>query len=435
MLEFGIIILLILLNGIFAMSEMALVSARRPRLQTLAEQGSTGARRALALTEDPGGFLSTVQVGITVIGILAGAYGGATVAEPLAEWLSRFPILADHAEAAAITAVVAMIAYLSLILGELVPKRIAMIGAERIAIVMARPMAVLAAALAPAVWLLRISTEFVLTVLRMRHLERATVTEEEIKTLIAEGTQSGVFHPSERDMMEGVLRLADRSVRVVMTPRPDVVWLEVGDDAQVVRRKLRDSGRSRLPLSRGDIDDIIGVVEAKTLLDRLLGGDAFDLAACAKPPLVVHETMTVLELLEAFRTTSDHFAVVVDEYGSFIGVATVTDLLEAIAGDLPEIGEVDETVVHRADGSILVDGLKAIDDVEKLLGLRDMASAEDDFHTLGGFIMSRLGRVPETGATFLWQGWRFEVVDMDGRRVDKVLISRSDSGGGDTPRS
>ncbi len=428
MIEFAIILVLVLLNGVFALSEMALVSARRARLQGLAENGSAGARAALRLIDDPSGFLSTVQVGITVIGILAGAYGGATLSAPLAEWLAQVPMVAPYADGAAITIVVVGIAYLSLILGELVPKRIALVSAERVASWVARPMSLLAAAAAPVVWLLRVSTDGVLSLLRVRHLTRETVTEEEVKTLIAEGTQTGVFHPAERDMVEGVLRLADRSVQAVMTPRPEVVWLEVGEGIEAVRQKLLGSGRSRFPVSQGDIDNVVGIIEAKALLDRLLAGEAFDLVACVTPPLVVHENMTVLQLLDTFKRSSAHFGVVVDEYGSFIGIVTVTDIIEAIAGEIPERGEAaTPEVTYRADGSMLVDGLKGIDEVAQLLG-GGLTTEDDDFHTLGGFMMARLGHVPETGEVLPWGDWRFEVIDMDGRRVDKVLIARADGG-------
>lgn len=421
--ELFIVACLILLNGFFALSELALVSARRARLQNLAGKGSRGAKVALDLTDDPTGFLSTVQFGITLIGILVGAYSGATLAEPLAAGLAGFPWLAGSAYSVALGVVVIVLTYLSLIVGELVPKRIALANAEGIAASVARPMAALARLASPFVWLMRLSTDAVLGLLRVRRTPLTTVTEEEVKTMIAEGAEAGVFHVAEREMIERVLRLADRSVRTVMTPRFDVVWLDPTDPPEEIRRRMSDSGHSRFPVARESVDEFEGVVHAKDLLDRLMRNQPFDLIACLYQPLVVHEGTPVLRLLEMFRQSAVHMAIVVDEYGGFEGVATPTDILGAIAGELPEEEATEEPdAVQREDGSWLLAGMIPIDEVERLLGRTGMQS-DEDYHTLAGFLLWQLGRVPTIGEQLDWEGLRFEIVDMDGRRIDRVLIS------------
>jgi putative hemolysin len=421
--ELIVVVLLILLNGFFAMSELAVVSARRARLQQMADEGHRGARAAVRLVEDPSKFLSTVQVGITLIGILAGAYGGATFAGYLAVELREFPPIEPYADGISIAVVVVSITYLSLIIGELVPKRIALVNAERIAAMVARPMGIVATMGAPLVWLLGVSTNLVLRLLRLDKVKQAEVTEEEVKSMIAEGARTGVFDPAEREMLEGVLRLADRSVRTIMTPRPDVVWLDIDDTPEAIRREITASGRSRFPVSRGDLDEIVGIVHSKDLLDLLLTGKPLDLQACLHKPLIIHDGTPVLRVLELFKQAGLHVAIVVDEYGSIEGIATVTDILETIAGDFPDEGEEDDVgAIKREDGSWLVDGMLPIDEVEHRLGLRGLLG-DRDFHTLAGFVLAELGHVPRAGEHFVWQGSRFEVMDMDGRRVDKVLIT------------
>ncbi|WP_158046439.1 hemolysin family protein [Skermanella pratensis] len=420
--ELIVVVLLILLNGFFAMSELAVVSARRARLQQMAEGGHRGARAAMRLVDDPSKFLSTVQVGITLIGILAGAYGGATLAGYLAVELRRIPAIQPYADGVSFAVVVAFITYLSLIIGELVPKRIALVNAERIAALVARPMGFVAMLGAPLVWLLGVSTNLVLRLLRLNQVKQAEVTEEEVKSMIAEGARTGVFDPAEREMIEGVLRLADRSVRTIMTPRPDVHWLDIDDDPETIRREIAESGRSRFPVSRGDLDEIVGIVNTKDLLDKILTGRPLDLQATLNKPLIIHDGTQVLRVLELFKQTGLHMAIVVDEYGSVEGIATATDILETIAGEFPEAGEDDAGVVRREDGTWLVDGMLPIDEVEHRLGLRGLRG-DRDFHTLAGFVMAELGHVPSAGEHFAWRGSRFEVVDMDGRRVDKVLVA------------
>lgn len=418
-----IVLLLVMLNGFFAMSELAVVSARRARLQHMADSGSRGARSALRLIEDPTRFLSSVQIGITLVGIFAGAYSGATLSEPLAEWLRTMPVVGRSADTVALAVVVVSITYLSLIVGELVPKRIAMNNAEGIAAFVAPTMTVVARVAAPIVWFLGVSTRATLKLIGVKPSLASTVTEEEVKTMIAEGTEAGIFEKAEQEMIDGVMRLADRSVRSIMTPRHDVVWLDPSDPLEAVRDEIATAAHSRYPVSRGELDEVVGIVHTKDILDRHLSAQEFDLAAAARPPLTVHESTPVLRLMELFRASPVHMAVVLDEYGGIEGIVTPTDVLTAIAGALPE-GEGDGSpeAVTREDGSWLVDGRLAIDAVERLLGRRGM-SDDDDYTTLAGFVLWQFGHVPKAGEYFTWEGLRFEVVDMDARRIDKVLVS------------
>lgn len=425
-----VIALLLLLNGFFAMSELAIVSARRVRLKQMAKAGSRGAAAALRLMDDPVKFLSTVQVGITMVGIVAGAYSGATLADPLAHYLQNIPFIGDHARTVALGTVVVAVTYFSLVIGELVPKRIALNHAEAIAVAVAPFMRVLASAGAPIVWFLRASTQAVMALFRLKPAAESVVTEEEVKALIAEGASAGVFHPQEREMIEGVLRIGDRSVRSIMVPRQAVVWLDVGESPEEVFATIAESGHSRYPVARGDIEQVIGVAHTKDLLEQLHRRGTIDVAAVAVEPPFVVDRMPVLRLLERFKSSPVHMAMVVDEHGSFEGVVTPTDILTAIAGDLPQSEEEGEPqAVQRDDGSWLVDGLMPVDDVERTLGIRGM-SEEGDFNTIAGFVLHQLGRLPVAGEHFDWRGWRFEVVDLDGRRIDKILAAppKPDSG-------
>ena len=423
--ELLVIALLILVNGFFAMSEMAVVSARRARLQQMAEGGGArGAKAALELAENPSHFLSTVQIGITLIGIVAGAYGGATLAERFAAPLNEVPWIAPHGAEVAFVLVVIVITFLSLIVGELAPKRVALVNAERIAVSVAGPMRWLSRLTLPVVWVLGASTEALLRLLRLPTTRDQTVTEEEVKNLIAEGTQSGVFAPAERQMIEGVLRLADRGVRAIMTPRQDVIWLDLDDGPEAIAVEIRDSGRARFPVCRGSVDEVQGIVSAKTLLDQALSGRPLDLRAAMTEALIVHDGTPVLRLLELFKHAAVQMAVVVDEYGSVEGIVTVTDILESIAGEIPEAGEEADGAIRREDGSWLVDGMLPVDEVEAIVGLSGLRG--DGYHTLAGFVLARLGHLPTAAEHFQWRGHRFEVVDMDGRRIDKVLIQRLD---------
>ncbi len=416
-----VIVLLILLNGFFAMSELAVLSSRRARLEQMADENVRGARAALRLLEDPTRFLSTAQAGITLIGVFAGAYSGATLAGPLSELLSAF---GDYAYSAALTIVVFGITYLSLLVGELVPKRIAFNNPERVASAVAPFMARLSVVGGPIVFFLRASTNALVRLLRIPDKPESSVTEEEVKRLIAEGAQTGVFHIAERDMINGVLRLADRSVKSVMTPRVDVVWLDLDDPPETIQREIAESEHSRYPAGRKALDELEGIVHTKHLLDQAARTGHFDITASLSEPLIVHEATPVLRLLEMFRENPVHMAVVVDEYGGLEGIVTPTDILTAIAGDLPEdIADLEaDEAVRRDDGSWLMDGMIGIDEAERFLERKDMRG-DEDFETLAGFVLARLGHIPQTGEHFEWNGLRFEVVDMDGRRIDRMLVA------------
>jgi len=421
--ELLVLAVLILINGFFAMAELAIVSSRRVRLQEMAKAGKRGAAAALSLIDDPVGFLSTVQVGITLVGIVAGAYSAATFAGPFGEILKNIPAIAVYAEEIAFAVVVVAVTYFSLVIGELVPKRIALNHAETIAAAVAPLMRLLAKVGAPFVWFLRLSTHAVMALLRLKPAPESAVTEEEVKALIAEGASSGVFQPAERELIEGVLRMGDRAVRSIMVPRTAVVWLDVEDTQEEIYAAIAESGHSRYPVARGDIEDVIGVAHTKDLLEQQRKTGTIDLIAAAREAPYVVDRMPVLRLLERFKSSSVHMAFVVDEHGSFEGIVTPTDILTTIAGDLPQSEEEAEPeAVQREDGSWLIDGLMAVDAAERTLGIEGMAE-EGDFNTVAGFVLHELGHLPVAGENFEWHGWRFEVVDLDGRRIDKILAS------------
>lgn len=420
--EIAALVALTLLNGLFAMSELALVSSRRARLQQMADAGSRGARAALRLVDDPTRFLSTVQIGITMVGVIAGAYGGATLGERFGDALAAVPGLEDHGRTIGVAVVIVAITYLSIVLGELIPKRIALRNPEAIAAAVARPMRLLSRVAAPFVWLLGVSTDLLLRLLRLHGTRRATVTEEEIRSLITEGTHAGVFAPEEKEMIEGVLRLADRTVRVVMTPRPEVVWIDLDAPQETVFAVLRDGGHSRYPVCRGNLDEVVGVLHIRDLLDRLARGLPLDIQAVMTRPLVVHDGIAILKLLELMRDSRMHMALVADEYGSIEGVATITDIVETVAGELPDPGEESEPpAVLREDGSWLVEGWMPLDELEHVTGLRNVRG-DGGYHTAAGFVLATLGRMPKPGDSFMHEGFRVEVVDLDGRRIDKLLV-------------
>lgn len=422
LIDIVIILGLIALNGLFAMSELAVVSSRKSRLDSLASRGSRGAKAALRLTEDPTAFLSTVQIGITLVGILAGAFGGVALGGEVAELLRRWSSLAAYAEPLAIGTIVVATTYVTLIIGELVPKRIALRRPERIAMMVARPMQLLARIAAPIVWVLKQSTEAVLRILPLRPIPETTVTEEEVRMLVAEGARAGVFLASEREMIDGVLRLADRRVRAIMTPRQEVVWLDVTSDPATIAEQLAEHRASRFPVCRETIDHPVGIVDVKDLAPTLLKGEKIRLSDHMRPPLVVPEGAQVLNLLDLFRTEGVHMAIVVDEYGTTEGIVTLADILEAITGELPELGEEPEHgLVARTDGTWLVDGGYPIDEFEdrlRLHGLRDSG----DFETIAGYVLHHLERLPDVGDHFATPHGRFEILDMDGKRIDKVLF-------------
>jgi putative hemolysin len=424
-LEILIIALLLLTNGIFSMSEMAIISARKTRLQQLAETGNRYARLTLKLADDPNRFLATIQIGITSIGILSGAFGGATVSRTIAAWLDAIPALKPYSQAIGVGVVVIILSYLSLIIGELVPKRLALNSAERIAIVVAAPMNFLSALASPLVKLLSLSTNFVLWLLKIKPSTEPMITQEEIEILIEQGTQSGALEEAEQDILESVLRLDEQRVGAVMTARPQIVWLDLEDTPEITQQKIILSPYSRFLLSRDDLDNILGVVYAKDILAQNLTDHPLDLSALARPPLFVPENMSTLKLLDLFKKKGAHVAVVVDEYGVIQGMVTDTDILESIVGDLPANDEPEEPeAIQREDGSWLLDGMLPIDRLKKLFDIEKLPDEElGDYQTVGGFIIYYMESIPMSGEWFECGYLRFEVVDMDRHRVDKVLVT------------
>lgn len=414
------IILLIIANGVFSMSEIAVVSARKARLQQLANEGNAKARAALELASSPNRLLSTVQIGITLIGILAGVLGGATIAEELAQRLSTMPLFAPYGKVIALGAVVLGITYLSLVIGELVPKRLALHNPERIACAVATPMRAISVMASPVVHLLSVSTDAVLRILGIRPVAEPPVTEEEIKILIEQGTKAGAFEEAERYMVERVFRLADRRVGELMTPRTEIIWLDIEDTSLEMRRKIADSGHSRFPVCQGSLDNILGVVKVK---DLLVGRElAADLKASLRRPLFAPESTHALKVLELFKQSGTHISLVVDEYGSIQGLITLNDIMEEVVGEVPTVEELAEPrAVQREDGSWLLDGMLSIDEFKEIFHIRKLPG-EGSYQTLAGLILMQMGRIPSVGNHFEWGGLRFEVVDMDGNRVDKVLV-------------
>jgi magnesium and cobalt exporter, CNNM family len=424
-LQIAIIFLLILLNGFFAMAEMAVVSARKARLQHAANLGRDGARVALDLKRDPGRFLSTVQIGITVIGVLASVFGGATLADTLAQYLeTRGGTLGHYATTISFAAVVIVISYLTLVLGELVPKRLALSRPEFIAARLSRLLQVMAKIARPVERLLSVSSNLVLRIGPPRPIEPPPVTEEEITLMLREATAAGHFQAAETAIVQMVFRLGDRRVSAVMTPRTQVEWLDLEDSEEENRRKIRDSDYSRFPVVVGGPQQVLGIVQVKDLLTALLAARPFDIRAAMRPPIYLPNTVTALRALEIFKKSGTPMALVVDEYGDFEGVVTLHDILQSLVGDIADPTDAgSQTVVRRDDGSWLVDGMVAIDEIKDLTGLSLLpGEAGGEFQTLGGFMMARINRVPAVGDHIAVKGFRFEVVNMDGRRVDRVLV-------------
>lgn len=417
-----IILLLITLNGLFAMSELAIASSRRVRLQQMAEDGNRGAAVALELAQDPNRFLSTVQVGITLVGILTGAFGGATIAGALATPLSQIPVIGPYANAVSFILVVGTITFLSVVVGELVPKRIALQNTERIAAAVARPMRALSVVAWPAVRLLGLATDAILSVFRLDAPAEASVSEEEIRMLVEQSAQAGIIEEVERDMVESVFRLGDRPLDTMMTPRPEIVWLDVNAPEEKIREIVKNSSHSRFPVCDGQLDKALGVVRSKDLLSRCLSDEPLDLRVVMQEPLFAPENAQALKALERFKQTGVHLALLVDEYGGIDGMVTLIDILEAIVGDIPTMDEIVEPpIVTREDGSWLVDGLISVEDFKQAFDIRALPG-EGEYQTLGGFVVFMLGSVPVSGNHFGYGGFRFEVADMDGKRVDKVIV-------------
>jgi len=421
-LEIAIVVVLTLVNGLLAMSELAVVSSRPARLRVLAEQGNKGAKTAQRLADDPGKFLSSVQVGITLVGVLSGAFSGATLGQRLADWLAQVGLSAEFAHALGVGLVVVVITYISLIFGELVPKQIALRNPERLAARVAPLMDMLAKVTAPLVWFLDISGTAVLTLLGQRGEQEESVTEEEVRSLIADATTAGVLEREEQSMITGVMRLADRSARGLMTPRLDVDLIDLSDSPDEIRKAILNTPRSRLPVQDGDADSIVGVVIIKDLLEVFAAGAPLDIRKFVEPAPVVMDHTDALDVIKALRTSTVHMALVFDEYGHFEGIVTAGDILEAITGVFREEGDEEPAVTKREDGSYLVAGWMPVDEFSDRLGIAIPRDAK--FETVAGYVLSLINHLPRVGETVEAGDWRIEVVDLDGRRIDKVLLSK-----------
>ena len=425
MIEIVIILLLLLANGFFAMSEIAIISARKAHLQQLAKSGDAKARAALDLATNPDRFLATVQIGITLIGIFAGAFSGATIADRIGSYLGTFPLLAPYSKTIGVGIVVVSLTYVSLVIGELVPKRLALGNAERIAPSVASSMRTLSTIAGPIVHLLSASTNLIIKLLGAKSPPKPAITPEEIRVLVQIGRESGMFEESEQDMIEGVLRLDERPVAGFITPRKQIVWFDLNDAPKDILQKLEKSRHSRYPVMHGSLDTVLGIVRAKDILVQCLASRPLDLKAVLRPPLFIPETMSSLKALELLKEKGTHIALVIDEYGGIEGIVTHNDILEAIVGYIPSAGEpLQPQATRRDDGSWLVDGLLHIDELKEILELDKMPEgAYSVYHTVGGFVISQLRAIPTPGQSFQWEKLRFEVLDMDGRRVDKVLVT------------
>ena len=422
--EIVIVVLLTVINGVLAMSELAVVSSRPARLKVLSDQGSRGATIAIRLADNPGRFLSTVQIGITLVGVLSGAFSGATLGSRLSEWLRDQGMSNAMADGVGVGAVVVAITYLSLIVGELVPKQIALRDPERVAARVAPTMAMLAKIGSPLVWLLDVSGKSVLALLGHKGEAEETVTEEEVRTIIAEAETAGVLERDEREMISGVMRFADRSARALMTPRREVEVIDLSDTEEEILAQIRATKRTRLPVQDGESDEIIGIIAIKDVFEALADGGGRELRSLVQAAPVVLDTTSALSVLSAMRSSRVHMSLVFDEYGHFEGVITSSDVLEAITGAFQEEEEDEPSIVTRADGSFLVAGWMQVDEFSHELGIHVPRDA--DYQTVAGFVLAEMNRLPAVGESFEKGHWRFEVVDLDGRRIDKILVSRID---------
>lgn len=423
--EVLVIVLLTVATGMFTMSEVAVLAARKSRLQEWARTGNAKAKIALELGSPPDRFLSAVQIAITLLSISLGAFGGRTLAERLATYFSFIAFAQPYHVELAVALVVVAITYLSLIFGELVPKRLALRQPETIAAALARPLRIFSRLTSPIVHLLSISTDAVCRLFGKERSQEHPVTEDEINILVKQGTEAGVFEESEQDMVEAVLRLGDTTARALMTPRTQIVWLDLEHSIGQLRERIVKSGHSRFPVARGSLDDVIGVVQSKDLLAVSLAGDRIDINALLQEPLFVPRTISALEMMESFKQSGKHIALVVDEYGGIEGLLTHHDILEAIAGEIPfSEKSVDPKAVQRHDGSWLLDGMLTIEQFKEIFQVDSLPGEKRDaYQTLGGFMFTQMGQVPAVSDSFEWNNLRFEVVDMDGKRIDKVLVS------------
>lgn len=426
--EISVIVFLMFLNGLFALSELALVSARKTRLEQLAKEGDARARIALELAKSPDAFLSTVQIGITFIGILAGAFGGATIAKPIARYIADFPVLAPHGETISVAIVVVFVTYLSLVIGELVPKRVALNNPETFARLVAPTINRLSRLAHPLVVLLSGSTNMILRIFPFKTSAGAAVTEEEIKLLIDKGMKAGTFQEFEHDTIERVFRLADRRVAVLMTPRSDIIWLDLNENEEKTKHKIAQHKFSAYPVAQDRLNDVVGVIRGKELLSLAMEEKPFDLKEICRKPLFITETTPAVKALELFKKSDMHIAFVVDEYGTLQGLVTFGDILRSVFEDIEDTVEGEKEIVKREDGSLLVSGSLPLDEFLDYLEIGMSEEEQAGINTVSGFVMAKLGSVPSEGQHFVWEGLRCEVVDMDGRRVDKIMVSRIKDG-------
>jgi putative hemolysin len=426
-LEILIIFLLIVANAIFALSETAVVTARKSRLQEWVNEGNARAKVALELANAPDRFLSTVQIVMTAIAIMAGAFGGRTLAQDMAQYLSAIPGVAPYSQAIGLSAIIVTVTYFSLVIGQWVPKRLALRHPEGVAVFLACPIRFVAQICAPLFHLISLSTDAVLRLFGRHHLEPPPVIEEEIKTLVQKGTEAGVFEESEQDLVEAVFSLGDRSPRSLMTPRTQIVWIDLDDSVDSISATVIKSQYSRFPVSSGNLDQVSGVIHAKDFLAQRAIGKPLEIRALMQEPLFVPRSVSLLHVLELFKRTGQHIAFVVDEYGGTEGLLTHHDILEAIAGEIAIGGKHAEAkAVQRQDGSWLLDGMLAVDEFKEIFHLEVLPGEKKDaYQTLGGFLFTQMGRVPSVSDSFVWSNLRFEIVDMDGKRIDKVLVSQS----------
>ncbi len=426
--EILIIFFLLLINAFFAMSEIAIVSASKPMLRHMAKQGNKRAAAALELAENPSHFLSTVQVGITLVGILAGAYGGATIAKKIAPSLNEISFIHPYGETVSVVLIVSAITYFSVVIGELIPKKIGLSNAEKIAVFVARPMRILSTIAHPVVVILSSSSLILMKIFGIAKASDESVSEEELKAVLSDGADSGVIEKEEHEMLQRVIRLDDRDVKSIMTHRTDVVFIRMDDTLDEIRVKVHESGHSRYPVMDGDTEELKGIVRAKDLLDSALNGQALDIAKHLRDVMVLPESASCLQALESFKKNRINLIVVVDEYGSTQGIVTASDLLEAIVGTLPSNYDHDDQlkIVQRGDGSWLVDGRTPIEEIHLAIGLQDI-SADEDFDTIAGFLLEQIKKAPKEGMAHEVLGYRFEIVDMDGLRIDKLLITKLSS--------
>lgn len=425
LLDFIIVLLLPIANAIFVMSEMALISARKVRLQQMANQGDTRAEAALQLANAPNQFLALLQVGITLLIIVSGAFGETAISKRLLLVFSLFPSLEPYSEVLAWATAVLFITYLTLVVGELLPKRLALNAPEEIAVAVAKPMQMFATIASPIIYLLNASTEIIVWLLGIEPSTAPQETEEEIKVLLEQGTEAGTFEEAEQDMVKQVFRLGDRPVKALMTPRPDIVWLDLEDSAEENRQKMVDSGHSRLPVSQGDLDKVLGVIHVIDVLGHSLPGQPFDPTVSLRQAVFVPESTWGLKVLELFKQTGTHIMLVVDEYGVVQGLVTLQDMLEEIVGDMPSEDELEKPqAVQREDGSWLLEGMLPINEFFKIFELGERpVEHQGSYQTLGGLVINYLGRIPTVTENFEWKGLRFEVMNLDSNRVDKVLVS------------